>query len=166
MSQFPEPRSKTEHDEVIREYPPAPLVGVGGLVVDGARILLIKRKTPPDQGEWSIPGGLVHVGETLKEAAAREILEETGLEVNVGHLVKLLERIFTDSSGSVKYHYVIADYYCRVLGGDLKAGSDALEAAWVESADLTAFDLAEVTLQVVEKALNYQEGLQIGPVRP
>jgi len=148
---------KAEQEDVTREYPSAPLVGVGGLVIDGTRVLLVKRKNPPAQGEWSIPGGLVHLGETLKEAVAREVLEETGLTVNVDHLVELLERIFHDSSEGVKYHYVIADYYCRVVGGNLKSGSDALEAAWAERNDLAAFGLADITLRVVEKALDYQE---------
>jgi 8-oxo-dGTP diphosphatase len=154
---FSEGRLKTEQREIAREYPSTPLIGVGGLVVDGTRVLLVKRKNPPARGEWSIPGGLADLGETLKEAVAREVLEETGLVVNVGPLVELLERIFHDDSGRVKYHYVIADYYCRATGGALMSGSDALEAAWAERNDLAAFGLADITLQVVEKALDYQE---------
>jgi 8-oxo-dGTP diphosphatase len=155
----------TEQSPIAREYPSAPLIGVGGLVIDGDRVLLVKRKNPPAQGEWSIPGGLAHLGETLKEAVAREVLEETGLTVTVGDLVELLERIFHDASGRVKYHYVIADYYCRVTGGNLESGSDALEAAWAQRKNLAEYGLADITLQVVEKALDYQDNSQASDFR-
>jgi len=96
--------------EESREYPRFPLVGVGALIVDDRRIVLIRRAKPPSVGEWSIPGGLVHVGETLVEAVKREAFEETGLEVEPLGLVELLERIFPDDRGRVRHHYVLADY--------------------------------------------------------
>ena len=114
-----------------REYQDRPLIGVGALIVDGSSIVLVRRGSQPARGEWSIPGGLVEVGETLKEAVARETREETGLEVEPGDLVELLERVFRDEQGRVRWHYVLADYLCRVRGGTLVAGSDVLEAVWV-----------------------------------
>jgi len=139
--------------EESREYPPFPLVGVGALIVDDRRIVLIRRAKPPSVGEWSIPGGLVHVGETLVEAVKREAFEETGLEVEPLGLVELLERIFPDDRGRVRHHYVLADYLCRVVKGNLRAGSDASDARWVHERELDAFALAAVTAEVVRKAL-------------
>lgn len=141
-------------DAASRMYPPRPLVGVGAIITDAARVVLIKRGHEPSQGEWSIPGGLVSVGETLKEATAREALEETGLYVRPVGLVELLERIFHDSKGRVQYHYVLADYRCEVLRGSLNAGSDAAEARWFDRADLSGLKLADITLSVILKALD------------
>jgi 8-oxo-dGTP diphosphatase len=140
--------------EISREYPAAPLVGVGALIIDAGRIVLIRRGRPPAEGEWSIPGGLVRLGETIGEAVAREAREETGLEVQPEVLVELLERIFPDEQGRVRYHYVLADYSCRVIGGALLAGSDAAEAMWVSREDLESFNLAPITMRVVLKALD------------
>jgi len=142
--------------EIPREYPAAPLVGVGALIIDGGRIVLIRRGKPPAEGEWSIPGGLVRLGETIDEAVAREAREETGLHVRSEVLVELLERIFPDEQGRVRYHYVLADYSCRVIGGALSAGSDAMEARWVRREDLESFNLAPITMRVVLKALDRQ----------
>jgi 8-oxo-dGTP diphosphatase len=105
-------------------------------------------------GEWSIPGGLVKVGETLKDAVIREAFEETGLQVEPYDLVELLERIFHDRDGRVQYHYVLADYLCRAVGGKLIAGSDVTDAAWVDREQLPELGLAPVTLRVVLKALD------------
>ncbi|MEJ2719096.1 MAG: NUDIX hydrolase [Deltaproteobacteria bacterium] len=143
------PRSKRD-----REYPSRPLVGVGALIVDSGRIVLVRRGSFPSRGEWSIPGGLVKVGETLKEAVAREAFEETGLRVEPQDLVELLERIFHDREGRIQYHYVLADYRCRVAGGELAAASDATDAAWIDREQLPQLGLAEVTLRVVLKALD------------
>jgi 8-oxo-dGTP diphosphatase len=137
-----------------REYPSAPLVGVGAVITDGARVLLIKRAKEPSRGEWSIPGGLVHLGETIQEAVAREAVEETGLTVRPEELIELLERIFHDDRGRVRYHYVLADYRCQVAGGEAVAGSDALEARWFERDELEQLELAPVTLGVILKALD------------
>jgi 8-oxo-dGTP diphosphatase len=137
-----------------REYPAFPLIGVGALIVDGSRIVLVKRGQPPAKGEWSIPGGLVNVGETLDAAVRREAVEETGLEVEPEGLVELLERMFRDKTGRVKYHYVLADFLCRVTGGTLAAGSDADAAIWVQREELHALQLAPVTLRVILAALD------------
>ena len=137
-----------------REYPAFPLIGVGALIVDGDRVVLVKRGNPPAKGEWSIPGGLVDVGETLQAAVRREVAEETGLEVEPEGLVELLERIFRDDAGRVKYHYVLADFLCRVTGGALAAGSDAEAAVWVQRDELPSLEVAPVTLRVILAAMD------------
>lgn len=137
-----------------REYPRFPLVGVGALITEGNRIVLVRRAKQPALGEWSIPGGLVNVGETLREAVVREAFEETGLFVEAKELVELLERIIHDGEGRVHYHYVLADFRCDVRGGSLIAGSDASDARWVDRANLHEFGLAPVTLTVILKGLN------------
>lgn len=140
-------------EAIQREYPRSPLVGVGGVIIERGLVLLIKRLRPPAQGEWSIPGGLVELGEPLKTAVAREIFEETGLRVNVGNLVELLERIFEDNCGRIMYHYIIADYICTVVEGILKANSDASSVAWVGEDELEDYNVADITKQVIKKAL-------------
>src|SRR5580693_1532186 len=104
-----------------REYPDRPIVGVGGVVISNGRVLLIRRGNPPLEGEWSIPGGTLEVGETLPEAVKRELAEETGIEVRVGEMIEALERIFLDPQGRSKYHYVILDYLCEMTGGNAHA---------------------------------------------
>ncbi len=117
-----------------REFPVAPLVGVGAVVVEQGRVLLVQRGTEPAKGRWSIPGGLIEVGESLLEAVAREVREETGLLVEPLELIELLDRIHHDGE-RVRYHYVIADYLCRVVGGTLLAASDADAVRWGERAE-------------------------------
>jgi ADP-ribose pyrophosphatase YjhB (NUDIX family) len=145
--------------ETSREYPVRPLFGVGALIIDRERIILVKRGKQPAKGEWSIPGGLVETGEPIKTAVMREVLEETGLEVEPQSLVELVERIFPDGTGKIRYHYVIADYLCRVVGGSLNAGSDAREAVWVARSDLHRYSLAPVTSDVITKAFVESERL-------
>ncbi|MDR3724778.1 MAG: NUDIX hydrolase [Terracidiphilus sp.] len=120
-----------------REFPEAPLVGVGAVIVDKGRVLFIRRGTEPMKGRWSIPGGLVELGESLTDAVRREVKEETGLEVEVVELIELLDRIYRDDT-RVRYHYVIADYLCRVTGGETHAGSDAAEAHWAGRPEWTS----------------------------
>lgn len=122
------------------------------------RIVMVRRGKPPALGEWSIPGGLVEVGETLTEAVAREAFEETGLTVEPGELVELLERIFPDAGGRIRYHYVLADFLCRVTDGELRPGSDVVEAKWVYPDELSELRVAEVTVKVIDKALLAAEG--------
>jgi 8-oxo-dGTP diphosphatase len=129
-----------------------PLVGVGALIIQGPNVVLVRRSKAPSQGEWSIPGGLVHVGETLKQATIREALEETGLTVKTSALVELVERIIHDNNGRVRYHYVIADYRCSIVSGTLGAGSDASEACWAEKDHLGYFKLPAIALSVIDKA--------------
>jgi len=117
-----------------REFPSLPLVGVGAVVIHRGRVLLIRRGKAPRKGQWSLPGGLVELGEPLQDALIRELREETGLSVEPIELVELLDRIIVED-GRVRYHYVIADYLCRVRGGRLRAASDAAGARWTVPAD-------------------------------
>jgi 8-oxo-dGTP diphosphatase len=139
---------------IPREYPPTPLIGVGAVIIQNGQVLLVRRAKPPSQGEWSIPGGLVHVGETLVQAVAREAFEETGYVVEPVTLVELLERIFPDETGRIRYHYVLADYYCKITGGSLEAGSDASEARWVDVDEMLGLGVAEITMSVIRKAMS------------
>lgn len=135
-----------------REYPTAPLVGVGAVVVKDGRVLLVQRGTEPMKGHWSIPGGLVEVGEMLSAGIVREVKEETGLDVEPVELIELLDRIHRDGD-RVRYHYVIADYLCRVVGGELRASSDADAVRWVQRAEWnshSALVLDPVTVRVIE----------------
>jgi ADP-ribose pyrophosphatase YjhB (NUDIX family) len=135
-----------------REYPIAPLVSVGAVVVDEGRVLLVRRGREPLKGQWSLPGGLLEVGESLTAGVAREVLEETGLIVEPVELVELLDRIHRENE-KVRYHYVIADYLCRVAGGTLQAASDADAVRWVERAEWnshSALKLDPVTVRVIE----------------
>jgi 8-oxo-dGTP diphosphatase len=147
---------------VRREYPEAPLIGVGAVIVHDARVVLARRANHPSAGEWSIPGGLVHLGETLTEAVIREAYEETCLHVEPQCLVELVERIFPDENGKIRHHYILADYYCIVTGGTLRAASDATEVAWVHSSELDYFNLAPITLQVIQKTLEMKKDLAAG----
>ncbi len=144
-----------------RSYPEAPLGGVAGVVVHEGRVLLIKRGKEPGKGEWNLPGGLVEVGETLKEAVAREVKEETGLRVAVGDLVMVGDRIIRDEKRRVRYHYVLLDYLCMVESGELKPASDAEDACWVTPRQLEEIDLPEpvrhVLKRVEEKTLGFRE---------
>jgi len=139
----------------MREYPERPIVGVGAVVVgDDGRVLLVRRGHEPLKGEWSIPGGAVEVGETLEAAVVREVREETGLEVEVGALVDVLDRIRPDVDGRTLYHYVLIDFLCRPAGGTLCCGTDAIDATWVPVVDLPEYRLAVATLAMIHKALD------------
>jgi ADP-ribose pyrophosphatase YjhB (NUDIX family) len=144
-----------------REFPETPLVGVGAVVVDKGRVLLVRRGHEPLKGHWSLPGGLLEVGESLMDGVAREVREETGLVVEALELVELLDRIHRDGE-RVRYHYVIADYLCRVVGGELTAASDADEARWVDRAEWSgesALALDPITVRVIEAG--WQRAAQI-----
>jgi 8-oxo-dGTP diphosphatase len=136
-----------------RLFPSRPIVGVGAVIVEDGRVLLVRRANPPLQGEWSLPGGAVETGETLSAALQREVLEETGLVVDVGPVVEVLDRIHTGADGRVEYHYVLVDYRCSVIGGRLRPRSDASDARWALPSELHAFTLSVPTLGVIDKAL-------------
>lgn len=135
-----------------REFPEMPLVGVGAVIVDQGRVLLVRRGGEPLKGQWSLPGGLLELGESLTAGVVREVMEETGLTVEIVELVELLDRIHRDGE-RVRYHYVIADYLCGVSGGELKAASDADAVRWVERPEWnshSALKLDPVTVRVIE----------------
>ncbi len=142
-----------------REYPEAPIVGVGAVVIDGTKVLLVRRSQEPLKGEWSLPGGALELGETLQQGVVREVLEETGLIVAPGGIIEILDRIILDritqdeASARVRYHYVLIDFVCHVTGGVLGPATDAEEVQWVERDQLqNGFRLAPVTVTVIEKA--------------
>ena len=134
-----------------REFPEHPLVGVGAIIIDGDRVLLVKRAHPPIQGQWSIPGGVLEVGEMVRDAAIREAREETGLIVEPGELLGVYDRILCDPEKRVQYHYVLVDFLCRATGGQLQAATDAAEVRWFTREELPALHLAEDTLDVIQK---------------
>lgn len=138
---------------VKRSYPSRPLVGVGAVIKQGRRVVIVRRSAPPLKNQWSIPGGLVEVGESLREAVAREAREETGLTVEVGELLEVFERILPGARGRTKYHFVLLDYLCRPVGGRLRAGSDAARARWVTASDLRSLPMAESAKRVIRLAL-------------
>jgi 8-oxo-dGTP diphosphatase len=135
-----------------RMYPDRPIVGVGAVVLDGDRVLLVKRAHEPLKGQWSVPGGAVDVGELLQDAVAREVREETSLEVRVGPVVEVLERIRRDSGGRVEFHYVLVDYLCTPVAGILVSASDAEAAEWVATNELDRYGVAKKTIEVIRKA--------------
>src|SRR5579864_4292763 len=134
-----------------REYPETPLVGVGAIIIEEGRVVLVKRGHPPLEGKWSIPGGVLEVGETLRKAVVREALEETGLAVEPGELLGVFERVLPDEQGRMKYHYVLIDFLCRPVAGELAAGDDADEARWFRRDELAPLQLARETEEVILK---------------
>ncbi len=140
-----------------REYPERPLVGVGAVIAEADRVVLVRRAAEPMAGEWSIPGGLLELGETLRAGAAREALEETGLQVEPGEVLEVLDRIVPDANGRPRYHYVLIDFLCRRVGGELRAGGDAAEARWVAASELAELGVAEAAVRVIGKALANQK---------
>ena len=144
-----------------REFPAAPLVGVGAIVVDKGRVLLVCRSREPMKGHWTLPGGVLELGESLVDGVKREVAEETGLEVEPIELIELLDRIHRDGE-RVRYHYVIADYLCRITGGELRAASDADAVRWVERAQWnshSALKLDPITVRVIEKGWQRAQAL-------
>jgi len=134
-----------------REFPEIPLVGIGAIIIEDARVLLVKRVHPPIQGQWSIPGGVLEVGELVREAAVREAREETGLIVEPGELLGVYDRVLRNEEKRVQYHYVLIDFLCRRVGGELMAASDAAEVRWFTRDELPSLKLAEDTDDVIRK---------------
>lgn len=135
-----------------RSYPPRPVTAVGAIVIRGDSVLLVRRGRAPQIGLWSLPGGGLELGESVRDGVAREVREETALEVCVGELVEVFERVVRDASGEVEYHYVVLDYLCEAVSGDVAAGDDADEAAWVPKDELGQRELTPDLLPVIEKA--------------
>jgi len=143
-----------------RDYPEQPLIGVGAVIVSGRRALLVRRDSEPLRGEWSVPGGLLELGERLRDGVRREALEETGLEVETGEVLDVFDSIFTDPLGRTQYHYVLIDYLCRPLSGEARAGSDVSDVRWVGLEALSAMGLRESIEQVVRKGI--ERAAQVG----
>ena len=135
-----------------RRYPARPFLGVGALIFEGGNILLVERGQEPLKGYWSLPGGILETGEKLEDAIRREVLEETGLEVEPLGMFEIFERIMEDAEGRAEYHYVLIDYLCRPVGGRLQPASDASGAAWVAERNLGEYRLTDGTLAVIERA--------------
>lgn len=142
-----------------REFPERPIVGVGGVLIENGKALLIRRGTEPLRGHWSIPGGTLELGETLVEGVARELLEETGLSVEVLDLIEIFERISPPDAaksrggnGRPRFHFVIADYLCELTGGEPKAGSDVTDLAFAAEDELREFGLTETATRILHKA--------------
>jgi 8-oxo-dGTP diphosphatase len=136
-----------------RSYPGRPIVGVGAVVLLDGKVVLIKRRFEPLAGQWSLPGGTLEVGETLEAGTAREILEETGLVVDVGPVVEVFDRILVDPDKKVRYHFVLIDYLCRPVGGRLQHGSDVDDVAAVDPSELDRYGLTAKATSVIRKAL-------------
>jgi ADP-ribose pyrophosphatase YjhB (NUDIX family) len=139
-----------------REFPSQPLIGVGAIIIEpartkDARVVLVKRALPPIQGQWSIPGGALEIGELVRGAAVREAREETGLIVEPRELLGVYDRVLRHADGRVQYHYVLVDFLCRPVGGELQAASDAAEVRWFTRDELPALKLATDTQEVIKK---------------
>lgn len=151
----------------MRQFPDRPVVGIGAVVLDEhGRILLAKRAHEPLKGEWSLPGGAVEVGETLEEAVVREILEETGVTVDVGPVAEVLDRIERSGDGRTEYHFVIIDYVCFARSGEAVSGSDADAVEWVRREDLPRYRVTEKATSVIDKALSLAASTENRPARP
>jgi 8-oxo-dGTP diphosphatase len=137
-----------------RTYPFAPVCAVGGIIFKGNQVLLVKRSKAPAEGKWSIPGGVVHLGETLEEAVKRELFEELELVVHPVRVGKVLERIYRDPEGEILYHYIIIDYVCEILSGVAKPGSDAAATSYYDIGLLENLDMTEGTVEIIREILS------------
>ena len=136
-----------------REYPQQPLVGVGAIIVEDSRVVLIKRAKAPLLGDWSIPGGMLELGETLRQGAEREALEETGLVVRASELLGIFDRIVPDETKRTLYHYILIDFLCQRISGDVLAAGDASDARWFTHSDLSNLSMPEETLKVLQMGI-------------
>ncbi|HSU58258.1 MAG TPA: NUDIX hydrolase [Bryobacteraceae bacterium] len=137
-------------DSDDRRYPARPVLGVGALIFDSGRVLLVERGKPPLAGYWSLPGGGVEAGERLEDAIIREVKEETGLEVATNAIAAVFERLMPDAAGTCEYHYVLIDFYCSILGGELRAGSDSRSTGWFPIDSLDDLLMTEGTREVIQ----------------
>ena len=147
---------------MAREYPDQPVAGVGGVVLRGHDVLLVKRAFPPRAGEWSLPGGRLELGESLVDGVRREVREETGIEVEVGPLVEVFDRVHRDQDGRVRFHFVIADFLCHPIGGMLAAGDDAADVRWVARGAVADLGVNAHALAVISKAFAAQDAPEAG----
>ncbi|MCH6588794.1 MAG: NUDIX hydrolase [Proteobacteria bacterium] len=146
----------------VNDYPNRPLIGVGAIVLKGARVLLVRRAKAPSAGRWSLPGGRQRLGETVRETAAREVREEAGVEVEVTALLDVVDSITRDEAGAIAYHYTLVDFLAEWRAGDARAGGDATEAVWADPGDLAPYDLWDETLRLIAMGLE-RRGYTKGP---
>jgi len=137
-----------------RTYPDRPLVGVGAVIIANGRALIVQRASEPRRGEWTVPGGLLELGETLRAAVEREVLEETGLTVKAGPVLDVFDSIYPDAAGRTEYHYVLIDFLCELISGDLKPATDISAARWITLADLDTTPLIGSTTEVMRRGFD------------
>ncbi|HJU41259.1 MAG TPA: NUDIX hydrolase [Vicinamibacterales bacterium] len=142
---------------MAREYPAHPAVGVGAVIVRDGRALIVRRAHEPRKGEWSLPGGLVHLGESLGDAVRREVKEETGLDVELGPIIETFDRVHRDDQGRIRYHFVIIDFVCWPATGDAVAGSDAEAVAWVTASEIDRYGVNTHAKAVILRGLTYHQ---------
>jgi 8-oxo-dGTP diphosphatase len=136
---------------VKRLYPSQPVVGVGAIIVCNGKILLEKRKSEPGRGKWSVPGGLVELGESTEQAVIREVKEETGLDVENPELIDVVNNIILDANGKIEYHFVIVDYFVKLRGGELNAADDAEELKWVALDDVEKYNITKTLRAFIQR---------------
>ena len=142
---------------MTRSYPSAPMVGVGVITFNSEKkVLLVKRGNEPSKGLWSLPGGMVELGERVREAGTREVKEECNIEIEPQDVVSVVDLILEDSDGKVKYHYILIDYLAKYIGGELKPQSDVADAAWFSQDEINELDIPEVTREVLEKSFGLE----------
>jgi len=142
--------------KIRRKYPSRPIVGAGAVVHRGTEVLLVKRRYPPNKGRWALPGGLIEVGETVEDAAAREVLEETGLQVEIEGLVDVGTDLHRDKASKVKYHYVLVDYLAKPVGGAVKLNAESSEYGWFSAAEVNNMNMSMGTRRVLETFFSRQ----------
>ncbi len=141
-----------------REYPERPIVAVGGVVIHDSQVLLIRRGQPPLEGRWSIPGGILEVGETIAEGIERELKEETGIAIRVLELIEIYEKVLRDEENQPQYHFVILDYLCEFVEGTARPGGDVIEVVWAGEQQLDSLAVTGAAKRVIRKALSAVRG--------
>jgi len=142
-----------------REYPDYPIAGVGVVVWKDGRVLLIRRGKPPREGDWSLPGGRQKLGETTRETAHREVQEETGLEIELGHLLDVIDSVTRDPEGRVHYHFTLVDFDADWRAGEAAASADAAAVTWADPDDLAQYTLWDETLRIIALSAELREQL-------
>src|SRR3954453_18368333 len=140
-----------------RDYPDRPIVGVGAVIIHDGRALIVQRAGEPRKGEWTVPGGVLEIGETLRSGTEREVLEETGLVVKAGPVVDVFESIYPDASGKTQFHYVLVDFLCELISGELRCTSDASAARWITLEELEGVELIGKTAEAIRKGFALRE---------
>jgi 8-oxo-dGTP diphosphatase len=142
---------------MTRSYPSAPMVGVGVITFnDEKEVLLVKRGNEPSKGLWSLPGGLVELGERVREAGIREVKEECNIDIEPEDVISVVDLILEDPDGKIKYHYILIDYLAKYIGGELKPQSDVIDAEWFSYSEIAELNIPEVTREVLEKAFRLE----------